>query len=132
LTAHLNAYSSGGNPKIAYQLLAVLDADHVLNRASLKQIPDAWVMLFPVPADGNRGFGRTVERFRPSVKPGTRTMPLTPETTFKLFCGAMPRNRSELQNSRLPSRDSYEHPTMSPACALPSSGDYLLPEQVPT
>jgi hypothetical protein len=97
LTAHLNAYSSGGNPKIAYQLLAVLDADHVLNRASLKQIPDAWVMLFPVPADANRGFGRTVERFRPSVKPGTRTIPLTPETTFKLFCGAMPRNRSELQ-----------------------------------
>jgi hypothetical protein len=95
--AHVQARSAGGNNDIAYQLLAILDADHVLNRASLKQIPDAWVMLFPVPADANRGFGRMVERYRSQVKPGTNTMHLMPETAFKLFAGAMPRDQNELQ-----------------------------------
>lgn len=95
-----SALKLGGNEKIAYQLLATLDADHVLNRASLKKIPNAWVLLLPVPADANRGFGRIVERYRTQLSPETEKIDLTPEISFKIFCGAMPRNKQELNSLR--------------------------------
>lgn len=98
ITKQKTALRFGGNKKIAYQLLAMLDADHVINRASLKKIPNAWVLLFPVPADANRGFGRIIERFRTPVSPDTKSINLAPEVAFKLFCGAMPRNRHQLNS----------------------------------
>ena len=58
-------------------------------------------MLFPVPADANRGFGRMVERYRSRVKNGTNIMHFMPEMAFKLFAGAMPQSQNELQKLKL-------------------------------
>lgn len=82
---------------VAFKLMGTLDADHVANRASLSQLPDAWVLVFPVPSDANRGFGRSVERSRVKVAAATLRIDLTPETAFKLFASAMPNTESELE-----------------------------------
>ena len=75
--------------------LSGVDADHVVARNLLKRMPKAWVAVFPVPANANRGFGR-IESHLPKFAPNKNTISLTPITAFKLFCTHLPRNGTEL------------------------------------
>ena len=73
-----------------------VDADHVINKSSLKEHqPEAWVLLFPVPRNANRGFGAKFERFYPSVSAETNRVDLPSEVAFKLYCGAMPKTKEQ-------------------------------------
>ncbi|WP_148058642.1 hypothetical protein [Pseudomonas frederiksbergensis] len=85
------------NEEFLQTLDCILDADHVLNKSSLKNIPDAWVLLAPVTADSNRGFGRHIERYSMRVAKGVNSVSLTPAVTFKLFSAMMPVDSSELE-----------------------------------
>ena len=74
-----------------------IDADHVVNKS---RIPgDAWVQLFPVPAAANRKYGSAFERYFPEVGHGTTQLDLSPLVAFKLFCGRVPANLSELDRA---------------------------------
>ena len=81
--------------KLAFQLLGTVDADHVLNRASLPDLPDAWVLLFPVPADANRAMGSKVERYLPRVVVGTERVDIDAQQFLKAFSNFFPRNADE-------------------------------------
>jgi len=96
LAEHQSALAGNGDWGLVDRSLGVLDADHVINRASLKSFPDAWVLLFPVPADANRGFGRKVERWRTAVLKGTKRVNLEPLQAFKLFSSVMPNTNDEV------------------------------------
>lgn len=75
-----------------------LDADHVVNKSSLRNLPDAWVLMAPVPADANRGFGSLIERHYPKYKQGKDRLELDPITAFKLFASIMPASPQELEH----------------------------------
>jgi len=90
---------------------AKIDADHVINRASLAHHPDAWVALFPVDKRANRHFGAAVETRLPKVRPNVDRINLPPIAAFKLFCGRMPTTpddfgwaMSDIRNQFDPSR----------------------------
>ena len=73
-----------------------VDADHVINKGSLKALQtEAWVLLFPVPRNANRGFGAKFEKYYPSVSAATDRLDLPPEVAFKIFCGAMPKTKQQ-------------------------------------
>lgn len=74
-----------------------LDGDHVVNKSSLKNLPDAWVLMAPVHADANRGFGCRVERNYPRYKQGKGRLELDPSMAFKLFASFMPTTSEELE-----------------------------------
>ncbi|WP_236425622.1 hypothetical protein, partial [Pseudomonas syringae] len=76
-----------------------LDGDHVVNKSSLKDLSDAWVLMAPVHADANRGFGCRVERNYPRYKQGTGVLELDPSMAFKLFASFMPTNPKELEEA---------------------------------
>ncbi len=69
---------------------STLDADHVINKQSLKNMPDAWVMLAPVIASSNRSFGRVFERYATKFEPRTGAIGLDAITAFKLFASTVP------------------------------------------
>lgn len=73
-----------------------LDADHVINRQSLKLLPDAWVMIAPVLAGTNRSFGRMIERKAPPFPSSTVIVPLDAVTALKLHAASIPTCQSEL------------------------------------
>lgn len=75
--------------------LAGIHADHVINRARLKNHKDAWVMLFPVPREANSPFG-AIERRLANVPEQVTRIDLTPLVALKLFCGRLPRTETEL------------------------------------
>ena len=84
--------------KIEIKKLSLLHADHVINKGRLTQnYPEAWVMLFPVQAGANSGFGWQVEMKLPSVVAGKDSLNLEPLTAFKIFCGDMPKTKEELK-----------------------------------
>ena len=69
--------------------LVNLDADHVVNRARLREWPDAWVLLFPVHRRANRPFG-AVEAKLPPIAFGDERVDLDPLLGLKLFCSVLP------------------------------------------
>ena len=72
-----------------------IDADHVINRS---RIPDnSWVQLFPVPIAANQAYGSKFERYFPKVHGNTKRIDLPPLVCFKLYCGKIPSNDSELR-----------------------------------
>ena len=97
---HLNL---GPNNVLGEALFAAfdytLDGDHVVNKSSLKDLTDAWVLMAPVHADANRGFGSRVERHYPKYKRGTGRLELTPTMAFKLFASVMPTSPLELEQA---------------------------------
>ena len=74
-----------------------VDADHVINKARIPA--DAWVQLFPVAAAANRRYGSAFERYFPEVGVETKQLDLSPLIAFKLFCGRVPANQSELDRA---------------------------------
>lgn len=78
--------------------IAGMDADHVLAKVTLEQMPDAWVALFPVPPSSNRGFGN-IEKGLPKYNPQTQQVDLTPLAAFKIYSGQIPKTPSELQEA---------------------------------
>lgn len=76
-----------------------LDADHVVNKSSLKDLPDSWVLMAPVQADANRGFGSRIERSLPRYAPGVDRLELSPIIAFKLFASVMPSSQRELDQA---------------------------------
>lgn len=70
---------------------STLDADHVINKQSLKDIPDAWVMLAPVIASSNRGFGLAVEQYAVPFTAQRGLIGLDAVTAFKLFASTFPK-----------------------------------------
>lgn len=77
---------------------STLDADHVINKQSLKMMPDAWVMLAPVIASSNRNFGRVVEKHAKPFSPRVGSIDLDAATAFKLFASTFPTTTSTLEN----------------------------------
>ena len=84
---------------LALQLLGTLDADHVLNRASLAHLPEAWVLLFPVPADANRAMGAHVERHLPSAAKEEEELLIDAAQFLKLLTGYFPRTAAEFEHA---------------------------------
>lgn len=77
-----------------------VDADHVINKGSLsKYQPEAWVLLFPVPRNANRGFGAKIEKGYPSVLSETLSVDLPPQVAFKFFSGAMPKTKHQFERA---------------------------------
>lgn len=72
-----------------------IDADHVIARTVLKNLPSAWVAIFPVPAVSNRPFGK-VEKLLAKVSRVSSCVTLSPTAAVKLFCGRFPISLSEL------------------------------------
>ena len=79
-----------------------VDADHVINKKSLSEHqPNAWVLLFPVPRNANRGFGAKFEKFYPSISAETVRVDLPPSVAFKIFSGAMPKTKQQFARAML-------------------------------
>lgn len=94
-----------------------MDADHVINRASLAHHPDAWVALFPVKRQANRHFGAIVESRLPAIRPNVDRINLPPIAAFKLFCGLMPRTPEEFRRAMSKVRRHFD-------TAIPAVGAY--------
>jgi hypothetical protein len=77
---------------------STLDADHVINKKSLVNMPDAWVMLAPVIASSNRNFGRLVEKYAEPFSPRVGSIDLDAATAFKLFAPTLPSTTSRLND----------------------------------
>lgn len=77
---------------------STLDADHVINKQSLKMLPDAWVMLAPVIASSNRNFGRLVEKHAVPFSGRVGSIDLDAATAFKLFASTFPSTISTLED----------------------------------
>ncbi|MFR0713651.1 hypothetical protein ACLUS7_01200 [Enterobacterales bacterium BD_CKDN230030183-1A_HGKHYDSX7] len=75
---------------------STLDADHVINKQSLKDIPDAWVMLAPVIASSNRGFGLAVEKYAVPFTAQRGSIGLDAVTAFKLLASTFPKTAKTL------------------------------------
>ncbi|WP_321920153.1 hypothetical protein [Paraburkholderia tropica] len=66
--------------------LKTVHADHVINRARLRpNHPDGWVMLLPVPAKSNSGYGSMVERGLPAVAANETRIDIDAMLCVKLF-----------------------------------------------
>lgn len=78
--------------------LSPVDADHIVNRASLRQVPDAWVTVMPVFYEVNRrsGFilekGLEIDRLRSKIYPN-------PLHIFKILSDTWPRNVEEYEQA---------------------------------
>ncbi|MBY5448097.1 hypothetical protein HFO91_00165 [Rhizobium leguminosarum] len=85
--------------KLTPKELTGVHADHIINRARLKNHPDGWVCLFPVPARANTHFGSVVERKLAPVDGSVDRIDLSPLVAFKLFCGIFPRSPVQLDTA---------------------------------
>jgi hypothetical protein len=74
-----------------------LDADHVINRARISHLREAWVSLFPVYQGANRSFGARIEKYFLQPNESTARMDLPPLVALKLLCVDMPKTMEELQ-----------------------------------
>lgn len=84
--------------RIAIKQLSDLHADHVINRRRLREFhPNAWVVLFPVPADANITFGSRIEKKLLSIDANQHSVYLEALYAFKLFTGHMPKTKVELE-----------------------------------
>ena len=75
-----------------------LHADHIVHRASLKQIyerHDPWVMIFETPASANSGVGSKIEKFLPLIPDHVTQVFLAPLHAFKLFATDIPKTKIE-------------------------------------
>lgn len=76
-----------------------LHADHIINRASLKDLIDAglepWVMMFEVPASANTNFGAKYEKRLPKVTRETSQIFLGPPQIFKLYVTDWPKDHAQ-------------------------------------
>lgn len=75
-----------------------LDADHVLAKTIISNMPDAWVAIFPVAPKSNQQFGN-VEKNLQKYDPLTERVDLTPLATFKILSGKFPKNIEELRHA---------------------------------
>ncbi|MGG6893764.1 hypothetical protein [Rhizobium sp. BR 315] len=90
--------------------LSGIHADHVINRARLKEHLGGWVCLFPVPARANTHFGSVVERKMPPVPAHVDRIDLSPLVAFKLFCGVFPRSPIQLEAAMKDIRGQWHTP----------------------
>ena len=72
------------------------NVDHVVNTKRV-QHPEAWILLFPVPAGANQTFGSIVERWLPKIAKNVDRVDMTEIMCFKLFCGWIPNSRKDLK-----------------------------------
>ena len=73
-----------------------INVDHVVNKKSV-QNPDAWILLFPVPAHVNQVYGSVVERRLPEIPKDVDRGDMTKIMCFKLFCERIPNNPKEFE-----------------------------------
>lgn len=73
-------------------------ADHVINRARLAALPDAWVLLFPVSKHANSPFG-AIERLLQPIEASVDCVSLPSLIALKLFCGRLPKTSEELSHA---------------------------------
>ena len=91
LQLHLSALSEDApRTELMADFDCTLHADHVFSASALRKIPDAWVLLFPVPADANQRFGSIVERnyAKLGVDYGARN--ISAGLIYKLLASVMP------------------------------------------
>lgn len=84
-----------------------LHADHIINRARLANIKDAWVAIFPVYRSSNCSFGR-IERCLPKIEPGFKALAVPPLMALKLYIGKLPRTASELDWAMMDIRGQFD------------------------
>lgn len=89
--AHLAAAEGNGTSDLMKHFDCTINADHVYSKAALRTQPDAYVLLFPVPADANQGYGRVVEKYYQSRREDGAALYLSPGMAFKLLSGTMPK-----------------------------------------
>jgi hypothetical protein len=105
LDAHAQAATQGASdPELMKDFDCMIDADHVYAKSALHE--DAYVWIFPTPADANRRYGRLVERHYQKRKTqsdengvesqSSATEYLSPGMAFKLLSGAMPARADEV------------------------------------
>lgn len=78
--------------------MASVDADHVANRASMKDHSDAWVALVPVPKAVNQAFGSKFERSLHIAAEMDR-VDFDPRHAFKLFSDRFPENSYDFEQA---------------------------------
>jgi len=98
LMASSTAQKAQRDIRLLEALDTTLDADHVINKKSLTNMPDAWVMLAPVIASSNRGFGRVVEKYATRFAPLVGEIGLDAVTAFKLFASTIPTRATLAQH----------------------------------
>lgn len=98
LSASQSALTALQNVGLLEAFDSTLDADHVINKQSLKNMPDAWVMLAPVIASSNRHFGRVIERRATQFAPRVGSIGLDAVTAFKLFAATLPSDPVKLED----------------------------------
>ncbi|MEB0045524.1 MULTISPECIES: hypothetical protein [unclassified Pseudomonas] len=92
------ANTASGDPALIEKFDSFLDADHLVHKASLRNLPNAWVLLGPVHADVNRNYGRLVEKKLPRSKVGVGRINLNALMGFKVFAPFMPLTSAEVAN----------------------------------
>ena len=78
--------------------LSPVDADHVVNRASLKKAPDAWVALMPVFYEVNRRTGFIFEKGLEVETSRSKNYP-NPLQMFKILSDIWPRTVAEYEEA---------------------------------
>lgn len=94
--AHRSAARSGPEPRLFDIFDCTMDADHVFSSSAVRNVPGAWLLLFPVPAAANRGFGSKVESKFLKLKEESSARNIASEMLFKLFAGFMPTDSGEM------------------------------------
>lgn len=113
---HEVALANETEPELFNFFNYTLNGDHIFSSSSLANVPDAWVWLFPVPANANRKYGNRVERRYMKLEPTTGARYLSMEILCKLLVNKMPdtldeipaavaRIASQLQNSSKTTHD---------------------------
>lgn len=98
-SVHASGHATPHDQMLLNLLDRSLDADHVINKQSLINLEDAWVVLAPVISGTNRKFGRLVERYTVPFKKGRGRIPLDPITALKLHAATVPMTAAEINSA---------------------------------
>lgn len=93
--AHKEAACAVPQPDLMADFDHTLNGDHVFSASALKHLPEAWVWLFPVPANANQGFGAKVEKHYLKLCRTSSARTASAGMIYKLLASAMPKAQCE-------------------------------------
>jgi hypothetical protein len=102
------------NDDIDFKGLTGLHADHVINRARLRSLPDSWVLLFPVDRKSNIGHGAKVEKRLKPIEKIDEVMYLDSVSLFKIFSNDFPKTTTDLDRAL----ENFEGQILSNRCTV--------------
>lgn len=95
--AHAAAAAAGTPDAALFDYLdSTVDADHVFAHSKLLSLPEAWVLLLPVPAPANREFGAKIEAKYAQAEADRGEQELSAEMLLKVLAGFVPSTEKDL------------------------------------